>query len=148
VVVVVAGEFSAAGDRMLLGLAAGLYQSALTIFAESQVEVPVDTATLKASGRVNEPTIEGDEMVCVLGYGYGEELNPKTGKMARGYAIPVHERMEVHHDAPTKAKFLEDPVLAYIRDFEPTLAAAITRAEKMPSGDLRTWMEDIGAGHA
>lgn len=141
-------EFRAAGERMIQGAMAGLYQSALEIFKESQVQVPVDTATLKASGRVNEPFIQGDKIICELGYGYGEALSPKTGRMARSYAIPVHERGDQYHEPPTKFKFLEDPVVAYIRDFEPTLAAHIQRAEKMSTGELRTFLADVGGGHA
>lgn len=132
---------------MLLGLAAGMYAAELEIFAESQIQVPVDTATLKASGRVMEPEIIGDEMVGVIGYAYGSAVSPRTGRPVWAYALPVHERTEVHHAPPTKAKFLEDPALAYISQYEGTLAAYITRGEKMSDGSLRTWIEDLKGGH-
>lgn len=135
-------EFRDAGRELLKGLSAGLYQAGIAIMRESQGEVPVDTSVLKSSGRVFEPVLVGTTLLCTLGYGYGDEVNPKTGERAAGYAIPVHERLEVRHAPPTKAKYLEDPVLAYIKDYEPTLGAAIVRAEKSPTG-LRTWLEEL-----
>ena len=109
---------------------AGLYQAGIDIMYQSQIEVPVDTGTLKASARVMEPETFGTTVTVTLGYGYGEELNPKTGERAIQYAIPVHERMEVRHEPPTKAKFLEDPALVYEPFLGPTLALWITRAVK------------------
>lgn len=135
-------EFRNAGKELLKGLEAGLYQAAIAIMRVSQGEVPVDTSVLKSSGRVMEPVMVGTTMVCTLGYGYGDEINPKTGERAAGYAIPVHERIEVRHDPPTKAKYLEDPVYRYIKDYEPTLGAAITRAVKSPTG-IRTFLEEL-----
>lgn len=122
--------FRRAGEQVIEGLAAGLYQSAIEIMRTSQGEVPVEFAILKASGRVLEPVLEGTTLVCTLGYGYGTEVNPRDGKTAAGYAIPVHERLELKHAPPTKAKYLEDPVLAFIKDYEPTLAASIVRAQR------------------
>lgn len=137
-------EFRDAGETMLKGLAAGLYQAGIAIMRDSQHEVPVEFAILKASGRVLEPVTDGRTIVVTLGYGYGEEVNPRDGKTAAGYAIPVHERLDVRHDPPTKAKFLEDPVLAYIPFYEETLAASITRALRNPAtGNLDLSLEQI-----
>lgn len=129
---------------MLQGLAQGLYKAGIDIMRESQHQVPVEFAILKASGRVLEPVVTGTTMVVTVGYGYGEERNPRDGKTAAGYAIPVHERLELRHDPPTKAKFLEDPALEYAPHLEPTLAVAITRALRNPhTGRLDTFLEEL-----
>lgn len=138
-----AGPFEDAGDRLIQGAMAGLFQAAVDIMYESQLIVPVDTATLKRSARVLEPVNEGTAVVCELGYGYGEEINPKTGMRAAGYAIPVHERTEVRHAPPTSAKYLETPMLAYADRLDVTVGAWITRAAKDENGNLHTWLEQI-----
>ena len=139
-----AGEFRRKGEDMLRGLAQGLYKAGIDIMNESQREVPVEFSILKASARVLEPVVVGDSMVVTVGYGYGEEVNPRDGKTAAGYAIPVHERLELHHEPPTKAKFLEDPALAYAPRLEETLAIFITRALRNPNtGRLDLFLEEL-----
>lgn len=135
--------FVDAGEKLLQGLAAGLYQAAVDIMFVSQHECPIDTGTLRASGRVNEPvrTLTGIEVT--LGYGYGEQVNPETGELALQYAIPVHERTNVRHEPPTKAKFLEDPALAYTVLFERTLAVWMQRARVDVTGGLSFQQEQI-----
>lgn len=72
-----------------------LVEEALDIFAESQVQVPVDTGRLQDSGVVGE--LVGRPGVVIA---YGTD-----------YALPVHERMDVNHTTGN-AKFLEGPFLA------------------------------------
>ena len=134
------GEFTEAGRRLIEGAKAGLYQTGIDIMFLSQIEVPVDTGTLKGSARVNEPEEYVDRVVCTIGYGYGEEINPKTGERAIQYALPVHEILEASHKPPTKAKFLEDPALAYEGAFEKTMAVWMSRAFKA-EGDLVHFFE-------
>lgn len=75
-------------------LGAALYEEASAIFAESQLEVPVDTGRLRASGGVSPPIGRTDPYVRIF---YGTD-----------YALPVHERINVPHTVG-KAKYLEDP---------------------------------------
>lgn len=134
--------FRDAGEQLIQGAMGGLYQAAVDIMYVSQVQCPVDTATLKASARILEPVRTPTSITVTLGYGYGAERNPRTGQLPSEYAVPVHERLEVKHAPPTKAKYLEDPMLAYASLFGPTIAMSITRAEKSSDG-LKTSMEGL-----
>jgi len=138
--------FHDAAERLIKGAMVGLYQAGLDIMYVSQIECPVDTATLKSSARVNEPVRSPVAINVELGYGYGEQRNPVTGETASQYAIPVHERMGVKHKPPTKAKYLEDPALAYEVLYGRTLAMWITRAEKTTRG-LDVFTEPLMVSH-
>lgn len=67
-------------------------------FALSQQFVPVDTGDLRASGYL-EVIGRGRRPIVQIGYG-------KAGRPP--YAVIVHENLEAHHAAPTRAKFLEE----------------------------------------
>lgn len=71
----------------------------LDIFEESQQQVPVRYGVLKGSGHVIVPQ----------GGPNGFEAGIAYGGAASSYAFFVHERLDLHHNPPTKAKFLEDP---------------------------------------
>jgi hypothetical protein len=81
------------------------------VWDESQRLVPVDTSALKQSGVFNRG---------------GDVIEMSYGNYATPYAWIVHERMDVHHDPPTQAKFLEQPFRAAL----PTLTATIARRMK------------------
>lgn len=103
--------FVEAGQQIITGATLGLLVTAREIMTESLMECPIDTGTLRDSARI-EPVEEYGEAVRVrFGYGYGDTPNPITGHLPSEYAVPVHEILEARHAAPTKAKFLEDPVL-------------------------------------
>ncbi|NBV35312.1 MAG: hypothetical protein EBR81_16360 [Proteobacteria bacterium] len=73
------------------------------VFAESQVLVPVDTGALKASGRiVRETDRRGKATSQYVTYGNDNVT----------YAVQVHEDMGVRHTAPTRAKYLEVPLMS------------------------------------
>lgn len=94
-------------------LAAALYEEAEDIMADSKANyVPVDTGTLRASGTVLPPELTGTHVVVTLGY----------GGAAQDYALPVHERLDVHHPHG-QAKYLEAPVLAAIPQLGAKVAA-------------------------
>lgn len=78
-----------------------MYEEAQIIFAESQRLVPVRTGALRASGQVFPPKAVGSNIEVEFGY----------GGAAAPYATYVHERLDLSHDSPTQAKFLETPVL-------------------------------------
>lgn len=63
----------------------------------SQKYVPVDTGDLKSSGQFLVEQ-RGDKIEASISYGLG-------GKPE--YAVYVHERLDVSHKAPTRAKFLQ-----------------------------------------
>lgn len=93
-------------------IAAGLYEIAEGIMTIAKERTPVLTGTLRASGHVVPPVVEtGSALVVRLGF----------GGAASGYALYVHERLDVHH--PTgQAKFLESAVVEAMRTLEADLA--------------------------
>lgn len=109
-------SFLAAGEKVVAGIGAGLYAAGTAIMADSQALVPVDTGTLKRSGQVEEPVLEGDSMSVTLGYAYGQSENPKTGEPVTGYAIYVEMRDDVTHTPPTQAHFLQQAADAHHDD--------------------------------
>ena len=131
-------SFSSAGEEIVQAAKVGLYKAAVEIMYESQKQVPVDTATLKGSARIQEPEQVGDRISVTLGYGYGVQVNPKTGHIAAQYAVPVHERLDQYHAPPTKAHFLLDPVLSYVGRLGPEIAEAIRHPGRIVNGEFRT----------
>lgn len=92
--------------------ATGLYQEGLKIMNRSQREVPVRMGILRSTGHVYPPQRRGSSIEVTLAY----------GGPAAPYAWIQHERLNLRHDSPTKAKYLEGPVLAYGPSFENALA--------------------------
>jgi hypothetical protein len=80
-------------------------------FDDDEPPILGDEGTLRRSARVFPPVRQTDAVSVVLGYGFGEEVNP-AGRLAAEYAVPVHERHDVRHDPPTKSGYLLDPMLA------------------------------------
>lgn len=118
-------SFLGSGAKVIEGVSAGLYEAGTVIMAQSQVLVPVDTATLKRSGQVEMPKVDGDSVSVTVGYGYGDETNPKTGDPTTGYAYWVEVRDDVHHAPPTQAHFLEVPAKAMVTTLGPIIEANI-----------------------
>ena len=82
------------------------------IYDESQILVPVKTGQLKGSGFIEvKRGARGVQGVV----GYGKAGNPD-------YAVFVHERMDLHHESPTQAKFLEEAVKRHIGNVAPRYA--------------------------
>lgn len=99
-------------------LAAALYQEAEAIMARSKTIVPVDTGALRASGHVQLPDTVGDKVSVRMGY----------GGAAAGYAVAVHEKLNVRHKSPTKAKYLEEPFRAAESGMLNRIAATLRQA--------------------
>lgn len=118
-------SFTDAGRQIVEGVAAGLYQAGTAIMAESQILVPVDTGTLKRSGRVEEPEVAGDTVSVTVGYGYGDEYPARVEATDpddhTGYAVYVHEIARYRHAPPTQYKYLEKPVRAFEPELGPLL---------------------------
>jgi hypothetical protein len=78
-------------------------------FEKSQVYVPKDTGDLADSGYLEVVKTSKGPVVEI---GYGRAGSPS-------YAVAVHERTDIQHQEPTRAKFLEAAVtedLGEIRD--------------------------------
>lgn len=105
-------SFAEAGREVIEGAAAGLYQAGTVLMATSQAIVPVDTGTLKRSGDVEQPVVDGDSVSVTVGYGYGGV----EGDRGYGFWVEVREYTEsgkkVFHKPPTQAHYLSDPVKA------------------------------------
>jgi hypothetical protein len=101
-------SFAEAGNKVIEGAAAGLYQAGTVLMATSQQLVPVDTGTLKRSGHVEEPVYMGDHVEITVGYGYGAEYPAKAENedSRHGYAFWVEVRDELKHKPPTQARYL------------------------------------------
>ncbi len=76
-----------------------LYEEAEIEMAEMKALTPVDTGALRASGHVNPPEIDGQDITVTLGFG-----GPSAD-----YAIYVHEDLEAFHPVG-QAKFMEAPL--------------------------------------
>jgi hypothetical protein len=94
-------------------LLAALYEEALAIDALSVREVPVQHGVLKGSHFV-APSRSGTRSSVEVGYG-------------TDYAVYVHERLDMQHKAPTKAKFLQGPFEARKAGFASRLAKRTRR---------------------
>jgi len=88
------------------------------IYDQSQIFVPVDTGKLKESGFIRTSS-RRDGAAGVVGYGAAG--NPF-------YAVYVHERLDLKHDAPTQAKYLEEAVKEKFSEFESRLADSMKRS--------------------
>lgn len=96
-------------------IATALYQEAEEIMAVSKEQyVPVDLAILKASGHVQLPEMDGNDITVKLGY----------GGAAKDYAVIQHERMDFKHPVGGP-KYLERPLLAAASGLAKKLADRI-----------------------
>jgi hypothetical protein len=115
-------------------LAAATYEEAEAIMADSKENyVPIDLGTLKNSGYVEPPQIEGDTIVVRMGY----------GGAAKAYALAVHEHLSEHSPPSWKKaggagvtfspsdhgpKYLERPLLAAVSKVRAALLKAARKA--------------------
>lgn len=93
---------------------AALYQVALLREGVSKDRTPVDTGALRASHEVELPKREG----------YQVSVRIVVGGPAAPYAIPVHEKLDVHHPVG-QAEFLRSAILEGIPTFAPEVAERI-----------------------
>lgn len=84
-----------------------LFAEAQTVLNESKKIVPVDTGTLKNSGRVERPKVSQKETSIEITY----------GGAAAGYALFVHENPTARHAPGKTYKFLEIPAMAHADKF-------------------------------
>lgn len=116
-------SFSTAAQH---GMTKGLYQEAEKIMTAAKRQTPVDTGALRASGHVKLPEATPDGLRVEMGFGgpAGVGNQGSTNAVAVGYAIYVHERLDVHHRVG-KARFLSDPTEAAIPGMRDRIAHQI-----------------------
>lgn len=102
----------AAGYPRAVGEA--VYQTARGTMSKSAYLVPVDKGRLRGSRYVNEPEISVGRVSVSMGYG-------------TDYAAPVHERLDLYHEPPTMAKYLEAPLLQDLPEYPQRIADAALR---------------------
>lgn len=83
------------------------------LYAESQIQVPKKTGRLAASAFVKD--IEGGGARRSSGVRYGDTALNVNGE---SYAAAVHEILKASHALPTKAKFVEDPLVQGVVDYK------------------------------
>jgi hypothetical protein len=90
-------------------------EEANTIFGKALVLTPVDTGALRGSGGVSAP------MNTPQGIG----VDIFFGGPAAPYALYVHEILSNYHNAPTQAKYLEQPFMERLPSIQANLARRI-----------------------
>lgn len=104
--------------------AKALREEADEAFIISQSVVPVRTGALLTSGDVTGPVTRGNRVQVEISYGgaaapyavFVHEVPPNSGgRWGTGYS----------HDAPTRWKFLENPVRLYSQGMGPRLTARV-----------------------
>lgn len=98
-------------------VATALYQEALELYADSILQVPVDTGHLRRSAYAAPPNLKDAQPAARVGYGVS-------------YALPVHDRVEVKHEVG-KARFLSDPANARRANYLERLADRVERNVKL-----------------
>jgi len=102
-----------------------MFNYANDVFNRSQYLVPVDTGSLRSSGRVEAPVMEGFQVVVSIKY----------GGAAAPYALWVHEvpppgegeGRTAYHLPPTQWKYLEQPLMETIEDFKVEFRQTVER---------------------
>ena len=90
-------------------------EEANMIFAKAMILTPIDTGALRGSGGVSAPM----NMPSGLG------VDSFFGGPAAPYALYVHEIMYYKHNAPTQAKYLEQPFMERLPDIQKNMAQRI-----------------------
>lgn len=115
--------FTQAGNELIDAAVDGMKKVINQIMADSLIEVPVDTTILYNSAAI-EPEMRTNRSIGVtFGYGYGDEINPKTKRRAAQYALPVHEIYEASHEPLTKSHYLIDPLIEHARELGTEMGA-------------------------
>lgn len=87
------------------------------VMTEAKRLTPVDTGTLRSSGRVGKPSRQGASITLPLTF----------GGPAQEYAVYVHEDLTARH-TNGEAKFLEGPVKRHASRFGANVAATVRAA--------------------
>lgn len=115
------------GDKLSGALAVALYEEATTIMTDSKENyVPVDQGTLRDSGHVQEPKLEGTTLLVELGYGgpaapyaLAVHENPRSGKTE---GVSPSGRKYKHWAEVGQYKYLEIPFKAAAKGLSQRIA--------------------------
>lgn len=113
-------------DRMNEEAAAAMVTFAGEIERQSNLLIPVDTGEQRARSFVEGPLYHKGTGTYKVVVGY-EKHGARTGTVdskTRGtfYAVPLHERLDVHHKDGKQAKFLETAMKTMAPEFEGYMA--------------------------
>lgn len=103
----------------------GAQKSSGELYRDSQKQVPRDTNALASSGRYIYHSQSGPRRSTGIKYGY-----PGEGDNILDYAAAVHEILKASHAPPTKAKYVEDPLVQGIPVYKSLSALACRGAVK------------------
>ena len=92
-----------------------ILEEANMIFAKAMILTPIDTGALRGSGGVSAP----------INFPQGIGVDIFFGGPAAPYALYVHEILYYKHNAPTQAKFLEQPFMERLPDIQKNMARRI-----------------------
>lgn len=95
------------------------------LYDETQIEVPKKTGDLAATAHVVEHETIGNTRSKGLRYG-----EPGEGEGVIDYAAAVHEIIGASHAPPTKAKFVEDPLVQGLDEYRKFLSESSDNAVK------------------
>lgn len=112
-----------------VGAKEAMYEALEILTQRIMAEVPRETNTLadSYSFRIID---RGNTITGHFGFGWeNNPVNPKTGQKATEYMVQVHEDLEAYHSTG-KAKFLEDPVTRFNRDFNRIATMTIMKRLK------------------
>ena len=90
-------------------------EEAETIFGKALILTPIDTGALRGSGGVSAP----------INTPQGIAIDIFFGGPAAPYALFVHEIMYYQHNAPTQAKYLEQPFMERLPNIQQNMARRI-----------------------
>ena len=90
-------------------------EEAETIFGKALILTPIDTGALRGSGGVSAP----------INTPQGIANDIFFGGPAAPYALFVHEIMYYQHNAPTQAKYLEQPFMERLPNIQQNMARRI-----------------------
>lgn len=100
-------------DLAVIEKAAGQFAS--HVVGDAQQITPVKTGFLQSSATFEKPQITEENVVVVVGFN-------------ASYAAAVHERLNVHHEPPGQAKFLETAIRNDGPKFVPFIAEKLRAA--------------------
>jgi len=92
-----------------------ILEEANMIFAKAMILTPIDTGALRGSGGVSAP----------MNFPQGIGVDIFFGGPAAPYALYVHEILYYKHNAPTQAKFLEQPFMERLPEIQKNMARRI-----------------------
>jgi len=102
------------GGEMLTDAEAAVDEFCAHVLTESEVICPIKWGNLRSSGKLSTPQTQNGVV-------------SQTISFSSDYAIFVHERLDLRHQPPTQAKFLETSIRANESKLEPFLVERLGR---------------------